>query len=379
MMRIVILRSNPVSPDPRVEKTARALANIAQRVVVLGWDRTAEISSPQALDYGTLELLPIRAPFGRGVGNLPQLVRWQWGLLRWLIQNRNEFDIIHSCDFDTILPSLFIRLLFHRKVVYDIFDFYADHLRNTPVWIKRLIRRVDLWAIGHVDAVILVDESRKAQIKEAKSPRIIVINNTPEDAFFAERVSTREQADERSFRIVYVGLMNVERGLLELLEVIERHPNWRLDLAGFGGDESIICSRAHEIQNVRFHGRIQYQQAISLMGSADVFVALYDPGIANHRFASPNKLFEAMMLGKPIIVASGTSMDRIVQQEGCGMIVQYGDVDALEEALTDLARDEFLRFQLGDAGRYAYKHKYHWNLMRERLINLYQELASSRA
>ncbi len=57
-----------------------------------------------------------------------------------------------------------------KMVIYDIFDFYADHLRRTPKIIIRIIRSVDLWAIGQSDAVIIVDDARVKQIEDS-SPR----------------------------------------------------------------------------------------------------------------------------------------------------------------------------------------------------------------
>jgi glycosyltransferase involved in cell wall biosynthesis len=360
-------------------------------ISVIGWDRTASLPRIRTREFGKLELLPIRASFGRGLENFPQLLRWQLGLLRWLIRNRRSIDVIHACDFDTILPSLVVGKLFRKKIVYDIFDFYADHLRNTPNWIKRIIRLVDLWAIGRADTVILVDESRRIQIREAKPKRVTIIYNSPEDILSAHRKSGRQRERDRvlhtsnrdvgelkiSFQIAYIGLMNIERGLLDLLDVMGREPTWRLDLAGFGGDESIIRSRSNDLPNVRHHGPVAYERAIELMGTADALVALYDPSIPNHRFASPNKLFEAMMLAKPIVVACSTNIDRIVEQEGCGLVVSYGDQQALEKALSSLANDTDMCGRLGAAGRKAYTQKYHWDFMRNRLINLYKEFENS--
>ena len=99
------------------------------------------------------------------------LVRWQAGLTRWLMDHRREYDIIHACDFDTILPALWCRQ-WGKVVIYDIFDFYADHLRATPEWVKFLIRRLDLALIHQADAVILADDSRKEQIVGAAPRRL---------------------------------------------------------------------------------------------------------------------------------------------------------------------------------------------------------------
>ncbi len=96
--------------------------------------------------------------------NLPQLLKWQMGLWRWLVGRQREYDFIHACDFDTVLPALFCKFFFGKRVIYDIYDFYADHLRATPALIRGLIRWIDLCVINLVDAVIIVDKSRREQI-----------------------------------------------------------------------------------------------------------------------------------------------------------------------------------------------------------------------
>ena len=372
-MRIAFCRSNPIAPDPRVEKEARALRQAGHEVVVVGWDRTGELPIDEKLDQVSITRLPIKARFGRGLMNLPQLLRWQWRLLKWLVHNRGAYDVIHACDFDTILPALWLKRWAGKQVVYDIFDFYADHLRATPDSIKELIRRVDFAAINHADAIILVDDSRKGQIAGTRPKRLEVIYNSPEDVLgsFIENPNPRVDGD---LHLAYVGLLQVERGLFELLEVLKAHPRWTLDLAGFGGDQARILEQAAGMPNVTWHGRISYAAALELSCHADALIATYDPAIPNHRFSSPNKIFEAMMLAKPVIVACNTNMDRIITEENCGLVIPYGDRDALERALIRLSAEPDLRQNLGKNARQAYETVYSWDHMRSRLLGLYEKI-----
>lgn len=375
---VLICRSNPVAPDPRVEKTARALYSRGYKVRIVGWDRTGQLMERGRIDLPTGEIplhrLPIKGRFGHGLGNLPNLLRWQWGLLRWLIRRRNEYDIIHACDFDTVLPGLFCKWLWGKFVVYDIFDFYADHLRATPGWVKSLIRWADLRAIHRVDAVILADESRIAQIGEADPRKVEVIYNTPEDVLGQVTPSARPPSSR--LHLAYIGLLQVERGLMEMLDVLRRHPEWTLDLAGFGGDEATVQSAATGLTNVAWHGRVSYERALQLSAGADVLFATYDPAIPNHRYASPNKLFEAMMLGKPIIVCEDTNIDRLVGAADCGAVIPYGDIHALESALTRLASDAVDRKRLGENARHAYDNNYSWEKMETCLLEVYAGVSS---
>ncbi|BAJ64950.1 MULTISPECIES: glycosyltransferase family 4 protein [Anaerolinea] len=370
--KVLFCRSNPIAPDPRVEKEARALTRSGYSVDVLAWDRTASQPRVEQREGFFIYRIPIRAGYAAGILNLPNLLRWQVALVGWLFRHAHEYDILHACDFDTILPALWTGRLYGKRVVYDIFDFYADHLRRTPGWIKNWIRRRDLRAIDQADAVILCDDARREQIAGSHPRRLEVIYNSPEDE--RDFLPAFQPSPKGVLRLSYVGLMHVERMLLEMLDVLSRHPQWTLDMAGFGGDEPVILEKLRTLPNALWHGRVPYRKALELSQSADVLFALYDPAVINNRYSSPNKLFEAMMLGKPIVVAQGTNVDRIVEEWGMGIAIPYGDVDALDEALSRLAEDPDLRERMGKAARRAYETRFGWKVMEQRLMDLYREL-----
>lgn len=401
-IRVVICRSNPLAPDPRVEKIAMALHRSGFMVRLIGWDRSGELppyeqwtdAAPATAlsEQQKIEVfrLPLVAPFGHGLGNLPNLIRWQLRLFQWLIKQRKHVDIVHACDFDTILPALLVKMLYGKKVVYDIFDFYADHLRATPHWIKKTIRFVDKRAIFLADALIIADDSRWAQVSDSSNNRprrCTVIYNSPRledlpqvhgesdtNEFQPGAIDSAKGDKQQSpkLRLAYIGLLQRERGLVEMMSVLRSHPEWFLDLAGFGGDEEMLVEMAKSMPNVRWHGRIPYRQTLLLSQAANVLFATYDPAIPNHRFSSPNKVFEAMLLGRPIIVARGTNMDQIVERAGCGIVVEYGQMDELEAALLRLQGEPGLSERLGRNAFNAYQETYSWDKMEARLRNLYQ-------
>ena len=80
------------------------------------------------------------------------------------------------------------------------------------------------------------------------------------------------------------------------------------------------------------------------------------------------------MLGKTVIVARGTNIDRIVESENCGIIVDYGDLPALEVAFLQLQRNPALRQEYGSNARKAYERTYDWVNMKNRLLKLYQQI-----
>jgi glycosyltransferase involved in cell wall biosynthesis len=113
---------------------------------------------------------------------------------------------------------------------------------------------------------------------------------------------------------------------------------------------------------------------LEISQSADVLFSICDPVVPNYRHASANKLFEAMMLAKPIIVARDTNMDQMVEEYHCGLVVPYGDNLALQESLEFLANNIDDRLSLGRNGRQVYEEFYSWDKMEKRLLGLYAEL-----
>lgn len=300
--------------------------------------------------------------------NFPALMRWQIGLLHWLFSHKADFEIIHACDFDTIIPSILVKLILKKKMVYDIFDFYADYLSGTPNWIKRLISNFDLGIIGKANAVILVDDSRRLQIVGSNSRQLSIIYNIPEETIPKQELNGKiTPLHDPGLIIVYVGLLQRERGLFEMLEVVRKSDRWYLHIAGFGGDEAEIKTAAAQMENIQWHGRIPYEQAMELSANADVLFVTYDPAVENRRYPSPNKVFEAMMLGKPIIVARNTNLDRTLIEEECGLAVNFGKVEEPEYALENFAFNPEFRHCLGQNARKAYETRYSW--CNERAIN----------
>jgi glycosyltransferase involved in cell wall biosynthesis len=374
-LRILFCRSNPIQPDPRVEKEAFALSEAGYDVDVVAWDRDGiypvrETLTNQRNGSFSVFRLRVRSKYGTGLQNLPNLLRWQASLLWWLLVRGKRYELIHACDFDTVVPSWICALVYGKKIIYDIFDFYADHLRNTPAYLISAIRKADLWIIGKADAVIIADENRKTQIERAKPKRTSVICNTPEDI----GVASGNVKKIRGFSVVYVGLLQMERGLSELVNVFQAHPDWHLDLAGFGGDEIKLLDLIVGLDNVSWHGRVSYSSALELARNASVLIATYDPSIPNHRFSSPNKLFEAMMLGKPLIASRGTGFDTIVEKMEMGLVVNYGDVQALEVALIKLSENNNFVEAMGRNARQAYEAHYSWEIMRNSLLMLYRDV-----
>jgi glycosyltransferase involved in cell wall biosynthesis len=362
---VVCLRSTSLSSDPRTKRFAGWLREAGYRTISIGWDRLGDTPGPSP--DSSIILAQIPASYGGGMRLLWPLVRWQWFLLKWLFCNRKRFDVIQAADLDTALPALVMRLVFGKKLVYDIHDYYIDsHIM--PALLKSPLKRLEDFVISNANGTIIVSESRRGQLKDARPRLLQVVANVP------ERSETTAQADDSTakLRLIYVGILVDCRGVIEMCEVIKSHPDWRLDIGGRGPAESEVRTLAEQSDNIYFYGRLEYSDTLALTERADCLIATYDPSIPNHRHSSPNKFGEALMCGKPLIVARGTGIDQLVEKHNVGFVVPYGDKVELERALAVVANwTDAERCAYGEHVRHVYRKHFSTEEMKRRLLSIY--------
>lgn len=376
-MRIVVLRSNPVNPDSRVEKEVESLAEDGHEVCILGWDRSSACDSEDFLTLGRYDVpifrFGILSKYGAGFKkNLLPLLMFQWKMCLWLFQNKNNYDAIHACDFDTALTGFTCAKLFSKRIVYDIFDYYVDAF-GVPRILKKAIESMDRMVINHSDAVIICTEKREEQIRGSKPKKLIVIHNTPNPKYLSKGKVLRRGNDSR-FALVYVGILQEGRYLQEVCNIVTKYSDIELHVGGFGKLESFFAKAAQRYDNIYYYGKLAYADTLALEQQCDALFALYDPSVPNHRYSAPNKFYEALMLGKPILMCRGTGFDDVVDQMFLGKIVDYS-FESVAEGLKELKnKADSPRFTYTRLN-HIYQAKYSWEEMDRRLTNLYKDIA----
>jgi len=366
--RVVMVRAHPVDPDVRLEKEAKTLSEAGYEVKVLAWGRYGKNTLRDECRSGyTIRRFQFLAPWGaRVIFFLP--FWWVFELI-WLL--RNQWDIVHSADFDTYIPALIAAKIKNKPIVYDIFDFYADQVPLPGVF-RNLLAGLDKYLMRFTDAIIVVDPSRLKQVGREHDTSTIIIYNSPSDGLKVN-MSLQEKKDN-FFKIFYAGVLSQDRDFRSIIDASADLDGVKIEIAGYGYYEREIEKLSTNHTRLTYLGPIMYDIVIEKTLLAHLLFALYDPSVPNNRYASPNKLFEAMMCAKPILVSDGTAMAEIVRKEDCGIVVPYGDVDAIKRAILTLKNDPALCRRLGENGRRAYETKYSWKIMEERLLKIYRGL-----
>lgn len=369
-MKVIIVRSR--ASDPNVLKIARVLAKNNFNLHLLIWDRTGKLKDIYT-DNISIHYCKIRAPSDQ-LSIVFFLPFWWLYEFLFLLKNADKNTVIHACDLDTLWPAIFIKQLIRIDLNYSIYDFYADNLpKNTPQFFRNFTAFIEKTGLKYNHTTFLVDETRIQQIKDAKYRNIVYIYNTPEDISRDKNFQFRDDRKEMIF--FYAGVLHESRGLIQIIKAINQIDRVKFVVAGTGPERYLFEKKEPDLsKNMQYLGWIPHHEVIKQTLNSDCIIALYDPDIPNNRYASPNKLFEAMMCRKPILVNEGSSMADIVRKENCGLVVPYGDVEAIKHAILTL-KDPELCTQLGRNGRSAYEQKYSWKIMEERLLTAYSPFA----
>ena len=195
----------------------------------------------------------------------------------------------------------------------------------------------------------------------------------------------REQGDTRPLRLVHLGLISRLRGWPQILDAMSRTKNNDMSLLIIGdfldGSKLEFDRRAAELgldNQVEVLGWMPFEQAFRKLSSCDIGLITLQPGVQNHVFAMPHKLFDYMLAGLAVIIPSfAVEVAPIVKATNCGILVDTSDVAAIADCLDNLAADRHERFQMGQRGRAAVIEEFNWENEVERLIDMYRDLAAA--
>lgn len=341
---VVFLRSLDCNPDPRVQKYCDYLSKKNLSYRILCWDRNVKYVDDNLHSY-----FHRKALYGTGLKNSIGLLKFNFFLIRYLVKKRKTYDVIHACDFDTILPAILLKLLFGKKIVYDIFDWFVDSRHFKNKLIKGTVLFLEKLCLKMSDAVIICDEKRREQLNFMPR-RLWVLPNIPNFNFELDVDCVKNNKVASKIILSYVGTMPADRGIDKLLKCVSEDASLELHIAGFGIMDSLVKSCSEKNPNIYFYGTVPYEKGMEIMNHSDIIIAIYEKLVLNNVFAAPNKYYEGLFLGKPILTTKGTLVGEHTEKNYTGFVIGEG----LEE-MQAFFRQEGLKDSISICGQNAKK------------------------
>ena len=375
-MRIAYVHNLEIELDSRSQKEVSSLIKAGYQIMFCGWnkDRNGSIEKKNIETRGCqfeIQNICIEVKKGKGFKeNIIPLLKYEFSLARWLIKNRNNFDVVHACSLDVMITAEPVAKIFNKKIVYDVYDDYADS-HSVGNRLHSLIKKIDSHYLKKADTVIICSEKRMEQLATKKEKKLVVIHNTPDISSVDSTLMPT--SDNQKLKIAYVGNLNDGRLVFEIAKMIAENPKLEFYCGGSGLHEQDIASLAQKYDNIHFYGRLTYEQTLSLESNCDVIPAIYDPNVKNHAFAAPNKFYEALYLGKPTIMIHNTGMDDMVDKYNTGLTTEFS-IENIKSAFNQISDNLPLWKDREEAIKTVYKELFSWNIMEARLLSVYEGL-----
>jgi glycosyltransferase involved in cell wall biosynthesis len=281
------------------------------------------IASEERLDHKRV-ILRIGRRFGAGGAvKLLNFVVWFYQVL--LRFRRTPVDVI-NCHSLAVLPLCFFLKWFHHcDLVYDTHELETERfgLFGIRKFVYKLLERA---AIRQFKMIIVVSEEIKNWYEQAYGlGNIRLIYNLPEPIAIAGPDENFKPFRER-FSIVdgaiiflYQGVFGPGRGIEFILNAFKRlDERHHVVFLGFGKLEPIIRDAASNFPNIHLHPAVPRNSVYLYTQSADVGLSLIEPSCLSYEYSMPNKVFQYISCGLPVIVSNMKSMKAFVESNGCG-------------------------------------------------------------
>lgn len=332
--------------DPKINSRAlrqlKLLSDLDLSIRVLGLG-SASATCDLNLANVTLEYLP--RPIERGPRFFWQVHRQLMAALRNVTSR-----IFHASDLYT-LPALHWAAARQQvPVVFDSRELYT-HLPAAVrrPWIGATWKILQQIYIRRAHCIYTVSGSIAAHLeKQYGLSTVHVMRNVPgpQHSMPGPCLRTRLDLPPETKLILHQGNLQPHRGISTMISAMRSVEQAVLVFLGGGPLRSQAKQLVQDLNlesKVHFLDAVAPDQLLSVTASADLGLILLDDCCLNHQYALPNKLFEYLSAGVPVIASDLFEITRILQRFDVGCVVPSGDVAALETALRHAVKEDALR------------------------------------
>ncbi len=337
--RVANIVVNDFINDSRVLKTSLTIMSLGLDVLVVALhnDGLAEHDVVNGVKVHRINLMSRSWPKLKLI-QIIKYIEFVWRAVRIC----RGCSVIHCNDLNGLLPGVLIKWLNKGvKIVYDSHEFAINDVPNESWWSIRVKYILERFFIRFADEVIVVSQSiaeEYARLYSIKKPHIVLncppYVEQPKMDLFRQTFGIRP--DQAIF--LYQGALSKGRGIELLLQAFEQRQDDRCVLVcmGYGPLEAMVQELAHRSSLIFYHHAVQHNVLLTYTSSADFGISLIEDSCVSYRYCLPNKLFEYLMAGLPVIVSDLPEMRRLVLAESVGLVVKGGTLNEFDSAVEQL-------------------------------------------
>ncbi|HQQ93067.1 MAG TPA: glycosyltransferase [Bacteroidia bacterium] len=360
---------NDLSSDHRVQKTCSALMESGYNVVLIG----RELKHSKPLPGWPYTCIRMRLIFTQGPFFYVSFnIR-----LFFLLLNRKA-DLYYSNDLDTLWPNYTVSKLKGAALVYDSHELFCEvpELLRSPLK-KRIWQNLEAYLVPKLKNCITVNESIARVFQEKYGVKFHSIRNIPDNTHLKikkTRVELGLPQDKKIIILQGAGI-NVDRGSEELVDAMKYIDNAILLIIGSGDIWPVLKEkiRNEELENkVHMIEKLPRQDLLEYTHVADLGISIDKGTNLNYQYSLPNKIFDYIHSGIPVLASRLTEIEHLVNQYQVGEFIEnHQSVHIAERIRAMLASDKLLIYRENTKAASAVLN---WNLEKKKLLAVLNDL-----
>lgn len=266
-----------------------------------------------------------------GEGTLWKVLKFcEWQIKIFFRFIRKHVSCVNCHCLSTLPIGMLFKICKGSKLVYDAHELETEVIAATGMR-KKLVKVVEKLLIRFVDLLIVVSDSIAGWYRsQYPLQRISVIKNVPyrQDRHMANSRVLKEKFKirENEWLFIYQGLLSEGRGIKLLLNVFSQiDPSKHIVFMGTGIFEGLIREYEKKFPNIHLQPAVKPDAVITYTQSADVGISLIENLCLNYYYSLPNKVFEYILSGLPVIVSDFPDMGKLVDDYICGWKVSVNE------------------------------------------------------
>jgi len=337
--RVIVSVINDLVTDQRVKKTCQTLTNLGFEVVLIG--RKLQHSLPmdsRPYPVRRMRLLFTKGPFFYACFN--------FRLFFFLVFHKA--DLLISNDLDTLFPNYLISKLKKKPLVYDSHEYFTE----VPELVNRKSvqctwERIEKWIFPKLKNIITVNDSIADLYEKKYGVRPAVVRNISAQKQ-VENLKSRAELGlpENSKILILQGSgINIQRGAEEMVEAMQYIDHAVLLIVG-GGDViellKKMVAKLNLTERVIFKSKQPHNQLSNLTNLADIGLTLDKDTNINYRYSLPNKLFDYIQAGIPVIASQLIEIKKIIEKYEIGDFIPNHNPKQIADKINEVLANQEL-------------------------------------